>query len=335
MKRKAIASLLAGVLAATAVGTVSAAEKRSFCVWDPLGATGPIFNQMKNIRTQALSWGYDLTLRSYTDEAIAANDFRAGQCDAVLLTDIRTRDFNKFTATLVAVGALPTATELKIVLETLSQPKAAPLMVNDKYEIAGLMPAGGIHVFTRDRKIHSVETIQGKKIATFDYDPSSMTMVQHVGASAVPSSTSNFAGKFNNGSVDVCYAPAIAYKPLELYKGVEPNGGVYTFTFAQMTYQMTVQKDRFSPEFSQQSRTWFYNNFDQFMEFVRQAEADIPDQYWIEPTPMDAAGFDSMLKGVRVALKNEGVYDPRALNLMLKARCKTDPTRAECAEGSE
>lgn len=335
MKRKAVTSLLIGLVATATFSSVSAAEKRSFCIWDPLGATGPIFNQMKSVKTQALSWGFDLDLKAYTDEAIATNDFRAGQCDAALLTDIRTRDFNKFTASLVALGAIPSDNELRMLLETLAQEKAAPLMVQDKYEIAGIMPAGGVYVFTRDRKIHSVETIQGKKVATFDYDPSAMTMVQHVGASAVPSSSSTFAGKFNNGSVDVAYAPAIAYKPLELYKGVEPNGGVYTFKFAQMTYQMTLQRDRFTPEFAQKSRQWFFDNFDNFMKQVHEAESDIPDQYWIEPTPMDAAGFDSMLKGVRVALKKEGLYDERALNLMLKVRCKTDPTRAECADGKE
>ncbi|MCG8613137.1 MAG: DUF6091 family protein [Pseudomonadales bacterium] len=312
-----------------------AAESRSFCIFDPLGASGPVFNQMKAMKVQALSWGFSLDLQPYTDEAVAANDFRANQCDAVLLTDIRARDFNKFTATLVALGAIPSDDELKMLLGSISQPKAGKLMRSGDYEIAGIMPAGGVYVFTRDKAIHNVETIQGKKIATFDYDPAAMTMVQHVGASAVPATPSSFAGKFNNGSVDVAYAPAIAYKPLEMYKGVEPHGGVYSYKFAQMTFQMVINHTKFDTEFGQHAREYFFSKFDESLEAVKVAEADIPNEYWIHPSKKDAAGFDNTLKGVRVALREQGIYDPKALNLMLKVRCKTDPTRAECTSKTE
>lgn len=311
------------------------AEKRSFCVFDPLGSSGMIFNQMKDVKVQALSWGYDLDVRAYTDEAIAANDFRAGQCDAAFLTDVRARDFNKFTATLVALGAIPTDDALKTLLGTLVQEKAGPLMSSGDYEVAGILPAGGVYVFTRDKAIHSVESIQGKKIATFDYDPAAMSMVEHVGGSAVPATPSSFAGKFNNGSVDVAYAPAIAYKPLEMYKGVEPNGGVYSYKFAQMTYQLIVRKSQFDSGFSQNARVYFFDRFDQAIEDIKVAEKDIPSNYWIHPSKKDAAGFDNTLKNVRVALREKGIYDPRALNLMLKVRCKEDPSRSECVESTE
>lgn len=65
------------------------------------------------------------------------------------------------------------------------------------------------------------------------------------------------------------------------------------------------------------------------------AEKDIPSNYWIHPSKKDAAGFDNTLKNVRVALREKGIYDPRALNLMLKVRCKEDPSRSECVESTE
>lgn len=312
-----------------------AAETRSLCVFDPLGASGQVFSDLKALKIQALSWGYSLEMRAYTDEAIAANDFKAGQCDSVFLTDVRARNFNKFTATLVALGAIPSDEELKMLLGTLSQPKAGKLMKSGDYEIAGIMPAGGVYVFTRDKAVRSVETIQGKKIATFDYDPAAMSMVQHVGASAVPATPSSFAGKFNNGSVDIAYAPAVAYKPLEMYKGVQPNGGVYSYKFAQMTFQLVVNRTKFDDKFGQNSREYFYAKFDKTMEGVRAAEAEIPSEYWINPTQKDAAGFDTTLKNVRVSLREEGIYDPKALNLMLKVRCKKTPTRSECVSKTE
>ena len=52
------------------------------------------------------------------------------------------------------------------------------------------------------------------------YDDAQKIMVQRVGAQAVLSDISNFAAKFNNGQVDMVGAPAYAYKPLELNKGL-------------------------------------------------------------------------------------------------------------------
>ena len=139
------------------------AEKTQFCVLIRLGSSGMIFNQMKDVKVQALSWGYDLDVRAYTDEAIAANDFRAGRCDAAFLTDVRARDFNKFTATLVCSGAIPTDDALKTLLGTLVQEKAGPLMSSGDYEVAGILPAGGVYVFTRDKAIHSVEAYKARR----------------------------------------------------------------------------------------------------------------------------------------------------------------------------
>ncbi|AZZ95166.1 hypothetical protein EUZ85_01480 [Hahella sp. KA22] len=329
--RRALLGLFLGVAALTA----QAAEQRSYCVFDPLGAAGPVYNLMKATRIQALNWGYDLELNAYTDEKIAADDFRAGQCDAVLLTDVRARDFNRFTGTLVALGAIPGYGELKTILQTLAQPKAAKLMTSGDFEVAGLLPAGAVYVLVRDRRVNSVQTIQGKKIAAFDYDPAAVTMVRHVGGSVVGATPSSFAGKFNNGSVDVAYAPAIAYQPLELYKGVEPDGGVYSYSFAQMTYQVLVRKDRFKADFAQKAREHFQGRFDELMEMVRKAEAEIPAKVWIHPNQEEATGFNNMLKEVRIALKQDGAYDPKALQLMLKVRCHSDPANAECVDGRE
>ncbi|AHI30225.1 hypothetical protein AU14_15800 [Marinobacter similis] len=63
--------------------------KRSFCVFDPVGANGPLFAITKTFQPVALKQGIKLNLRAYTDEKVAAEDFKAGQCDAVLLTGTR------------------------------------------------------------------------------------------------------------------------------------------------------------------------------------------------------------------------------------------------------
>lgn len=206
--------LAAGFAASMAVGTVQAAEKRSFCVFDPVGANGPLFNLMKESKTVALKAGVELELRAYTDEKIAAEDFKAGQCDSVLLTGTRAREFNKFTGTLEAMGAITSNDQLRLILQTLHSPKGAKFMKEGSYEVAGVLPAGAIYLFMRDQSVKDVKDLQGKKIATQDYDPAALTMVRHVGGSVVPATSSTFAGKFNNGSVDIAYAPAVAYTPI-------------------------------------------------------------------------------------------------------------------------
>lgn len=327
--------LAAGVMMGAIALSAQAAEKRKFCIFDPLGATGPVFNLSKDTKVKALGWGYDFEMAAYTDEKIASDDFKAGQCDAVLLTDVRAREYNKFTATLVAVGAMPSYDQLKSVLSTLATPKAAPLMTDGKYEVVGIAPAGAIYVFLRDRTVDNVQKIQGKKIATLDYDPAAVVMVRKVGASVVSATTSSFAGKFNNGSVDVAYAPAVAYTPLELYKGVQPNGGIVQYNFAQMTFQAIVHKDRFDEPFGQKMREYYHGRHAEFMDIIHKAEAEIPDSVWVRMTPEDELGFDNMLRDVRITLRDEGLYDPKALKLMQKVRCNADATKAECVDGRE
>ncbi|MFE8070175.1 DUF6091 family protein [Marinobacteraceae bacterium S3BR75-40.1] len=309
--------------------------KRSFCVFDPVGANGPLFNVMKSAKTEAMKWGVDLEMRAYTDEKIAAEEFKAGQCDSVLLTGTRAREFNNFTGSLEAIGAIPGEKEMRMVLQTLNQPKAADLLTNGKYEVAGILPAGSIYLFMRDRSINTVEELQGKKIATLDYDNAAVTMVRHVGASVVGANSANFAGKFNNGSVDLCYAPAVAYSPLELYKGVKPNGGIYNYRIGQMNFQIIINKDRFPENYANQARDYAMSRIDEAYEIISKAESEIEPELWIQPTEQQLQDYDKMLREVRISLRDEGTYNAKALRLMRVVRCKKDPTRGECALAME
>ena len=73
-------------------------ETVKFCVWDPVGSTGPFISFLKQTKLKAISWGVDLQLDAYTDEKVASNDFRSGVCDAVFLTNILGKDFVPFSA---------------------------------------------------------------------------------------------------------------------------------------------------------------------------------------------------------------------------------------------
>ena len=135
------------------------------CVYDPIGANGPLFQSFGYFKTEALAWGVEIELKAYMDERIAAEDFKAGKCDLVNVPGFRARAFNRFTGTIDSIGALPSYDHLKIVLQTLASAKAAPLMVSGDYEVISIIPAGAIFLFVNDRNINSPETMAGKTIA--------------------------------------------------------------------------------------------------------------------------------------------------------------------------
>lgn len=156
-------------------------------------------------------------------------------------------------------------------------------------------------------------------------------MVRHVGASVVGSNSANFAGKFNNGSVDLAYAPAVAYQPLELYKGVNTKGGVFKYALGYMNFQVIIHRDRFPDDAGQMVRDESIKRIDQAYEIIAEAEAGIPEEVWMHPPQEDVAEYDRMLRQVRLSLLEDGVYDERAIKLMRAIRCRVDGSRSECA----
>lgn len=333
--RSLIATLLLLPTLALAQAPQQELPKLSMCVFDPLGANGSLFNTMKDYRNAAFGWGADVEPKAYTDEKIAVDDFKAGQCDAMLVTGSRSRPFNKFAATIEAIGAINDENMLRTLLATISSPKAGKYMREGQYEVAGIMPAGPIYLFTRDKSIDTIEELSGKRIATIDYDQPSIHLVNHVGASMVPSNSANFSGKFNNGSVDIAYAPAVAYKPLELYKGLQNNGGILRFVLAYMDFQIIIRADKFPQGFGQQSRTAIASYFDRVNAFVKKETKDIDPKFWIDLSDDVTQQYNNILRDVRIKLRDQGVYDGKMLKLMRKLRCKTNPAAAECAEKLE
>lgn len=323
------------LLMTAGVNSYAELQQRQFCIYDPLGANGSLFGLMKDYKTNALEWGVDFKLRAYSDEKIAIDDFKANQCDAVFITGARARPFNKFAATVGGIGAVPSHEVMRNVINTISTPQASKLMIEGQYEVAGMLPTGPVYLFLRDRTLNTVEELSGKRIATFEYDQPSIKLVNHVGASVVPSNSANFSGRFNNGSVDVAYAPAVAYKPLEMYKGLGDKGGVMRFNLAYLDFQMIVHKDRFNEDFGLQSRQEFASMFDRAMSYVEKDTAEIEEKYWMDLSAENTLKYNQMLRDVRIALREEGVYDGRMLRLLRRLRCAEQPAAAECVEQLE
>jgi hypothetical protein len=257
------------------------AVPKKMCVFDLLGANGPSFSQMKDYKTAALAWGVELKLQPYTSERVAAEDFKSGLCDAVSFTGIRSRQFNSFAGSMDAIGAMPNYELLKSVITSISTKKAAKLMFTDPYEVVGILPAGAVYMFVNDRTIDTVGELAGKRIAVLDSDPAQVEMVSFIGASAVGTSIANMYSKFNNGSVDVTYGPAIVYDAMELYKGLEPNGGIINFSLAQLTLQILIRQSEFPQGYGQKSREYALSQFDLSVELAKKYESKIPAKMWV------------------------------------------------------
>ena len=205
---------------------LAAAKGKSYktCIFDPLGRQGPAFNYAKDYSIEALNHGLNLQLEAYTDEKIAAEDFKAGNCDAVVITGLRARQFNKFAGTIDSVGGITSYEQMRTLVSTLAKPELGKFMVEGKYEIAAVIPLGAAYIMVNDRRIDTPEKASGKKVAVLDYDKSQAKLVGQMGANPVSSDITNFSGKFNNGAVDIIAAPAVAFRPLELYRGVGSKG---------------------------------------------------------------------------------------------------------------
>lgn len=328
--RKLIAPVALGAMAASMQVSAADLPKRTFCVFDIVGKSGPVFSAMQDYRLEALKWGVDLEIKPFTDEKIVAEEFKAGTCDAVGITGLRGRAFNAFTGTLDSIGAIPSYEQLRVVLEKLATPQLAPLMKSGDYEVVGIAPAGGAYLMVNDRTIDTVNELSGKKIAVLDFDKSQAVMVESIGASPVTASIANFGSMFNNGAVDVIGAPAVAFQPLELYKGVGNKGGVVNFALVQLTVQVLTRHSKFPADFGQKSREYIYGQFDRNMAEINKSTEGIDSKLWIEIPDQDKMGYQEMFRQSRIKLRDMGIYDGKMLTFLSRVRCSMNAALTEC-----
>ncbi len=331
----ALAALL-GAAAALAPAPAAAAETRTLCAYDPAGKSGDFFRLLSDYALEASKWGVTLELKAYTDEETAAKDYEAGVCDGVVATGVRLQRFNNAPSTLEAIGGLTSYPLMKQMVSTIAKSEgAAKKMRKGDHDTVGIIPAGAVYLFMRDRNIDSVPELAGKRIATMDYDKAAPFMVKRVGAIVVPADLGSIGPKFNNGDVDVCYMSAVGYAPFELHRGLGTKGGIIKAPLAQASFQVMVRHARFPAEFPAQSRNYWAANFDKALAAVKKTEAAIPANLWITIPPERIAEWDELFLKTRVDLKTQGAYDGTMLSVMKKLRCAADSARAECAGSAE
>jgi len=319
------------VLAPQAQANANALTPVKFCIWDPVGSSGPFISFLKETKLKAIAWQIDLQLEAYTDEKVAFNDFKSGMCDAVFLTNLLARELVPFTGAFGAPGAIRSLDELKTLSATLNSPKAKDLVTHDRYEVSGLFPVGEIYTFVNDKSDVRISSISGKKVSILNGDVASNRFAKVVGASPVHTSLATWGGQFNNGNVDVMFAPALAYNTFELYKGLGETGGIIDFNILYAVMQMVVNTEKVPEAFASQMRQHALSRFDELENTVKQARSEIPQHYWVKLDGAELQEYENLSKEIRLALRDEKAYDPKAISLLWKIRCKFNPSNTECS----
>lgn len=308
-----------------------ALEKKSICTWDPVGKNGPVMTFYSDLKPKAIAWGLDLEFIAYTDEKVAANDFKAGVCDGAHLSAILSRQFVPFAGTLDAIGGITSDDGLGKILATLATPGAGKIMTNGAYEAVAAWPVGSMFAFVNDRNIDTVAEFSGKKISVLNEDPQTHKLANMAGASPVGTSLATFSGQFNNGNIDILFMPALAYNTFELYHGLGEKGGILDYRLYYGMLQTIVKKDAFPADFGDKMREYVVGRLADINKLVADAEKEIPAKYWIKTDEATQKELVKFSREIRLALKEEGKMDPKALKLLWKIRCAETPSASECA----
>ncbi|MFV5509520.1 MULTISPECIES: putative solute-binding protein [unclassified Acinetobacter] len=331
-----------GYLILSALGlfvSTSSQASVNVCVFDLLGKSGESYKLLEEWALAAKSWGVQVKLSAYQDEAKVDQDVKAGKCDAFYMTSMRSRAYNKFAGSIDAIGGVPNNDiAMKAISYVLDKRNSKRLMTQigkEKFEVAGIGQIGPAYIFVRDRGLNKLEQVKGKKFAVLHYDYAQKIMVNRIEAVPVMSEISNFIRKFNQGEVDIVAAPAYAFKPLELEKGLGSRGAMINFPVVNVTADLIIRPDKFPASFAAQSRSWFVRQLPRSFAMVKRMEAEIPSKYILNLSREDRVAYQKILREGRIDLTKQGIYDSGMMTVLKRARCTVERTNFECSISGE
>jgi len=317
----------------------------TLCVWDPIGRGGQIFGVARNYSWAMEAKGFKFQLRAYADEAVAVEDFKVGQCDGLMATTMRTKTWVALpaaidypgAATVVRDGKIDVKASYEVVrrsVKALADPVAQKLTVQGRHEVAGIIPAGPTYLMMRDRQVLQ-RGLAGARMPAFDNDKLMLYMIAKAGGVPVSVNTRSFGTAFNNGHLDVIFAPAVAFKALELHKGIGTKGGVSRFPLSFATLQVLVLSDKFPAGFGLASRQYWSEMFNTLVIGAERAEAAIPAGLWVDYEGDAGLQFVTLQRDARVEAAKAGYFSKLGLKFMKRVRCGVHPGAPDCASPLE
>lgn len=324
------------LIAAACLLSTPVLHAQSICTFSVSGASGDFINDLKDYQLAARNWGIkELSLKIYKSETDAVNDFKKGSCDGLAATAFGTREFNSFTSSMSAIGAVPSNAIAKAALNLLGSPKLAQDMVQGNYEVAGIIPIGAAYFVLKDRSINSLQKAEGKRGGVLEIDPTQARMLKKVGGIPVNVTYNDGITKLREGSIDMLPVPAMAFDALEVYRAMGSNGGVVRFPVSFMTAVVVINSKKFPEGFGQQGRSWMSQKANSAMTEIAAHEKAVPAQYWVHIAPDDQVAYNRLTRQMRQEFIVNKIYNPKMLRLLKKLRCQQDSSNFECALNDE
>lgn len=329
-----------GIVSAVFCCAMGAAHAgQNVCVFDLLGKSGESYKLMEEWALAAKEWQADITLIPFQDEGLVDKRLREGKCDAAYMTSMRARNYNKFAGSIDAIGGVTSNAiaqkAISYVLDKRNKHRMVTTQNGTNYEVVGIVQIGLAYLFVRDKNLNSIEKVRGTKFAILQYDAAQKIMVESVGAQPIPSEITDFVKKFNSGRVDAIAAPAYAYKPLEIGKGVGTNGAMFTFPVVNVTGDLITRSEKFPTDFGIKSREWFIQKLPQNFAMIKQLEAGVPSKIKMNFSAEDKTKYQKILRIGRLSLTTQGVYDATMMSVLKRARCTVERTNFECTLNGE
>ena len=303
---------------------------RTFCLWDPLGKSGPVASTADDQKLRSLHYGMELEFTIYQDEQELLKDFKAGDtCDAALVRGHQAIQFNRFAGTIEAVGAVKDRKQLQVLVQLMANPKLAPKLTDGEYTVLGVVSVGENYVFTSDRTLRDVTDLRGQRVGVEAQYPEYVDLIRRLGGTPVPGTMLENVQKFSKGDISNMISPVAGYLVMR-DGGNENSTGIIKSPLATSTVHLIGYAERFPKGLAQILREDFLFKFDSYTNRLDREMSIIPESMWLTPDPLKVQQVETAMQQVRLEQRSEGVYDPFMLTLQRKIRCKFDPTRDEC-----
>jgi hypothetical protein len=316
---------LLSATAMLAIATSSYAGQK-LCVFDPLGTQGDAYFFMRDYAVAAKQWGADITLKAYTDDEKANDDFKLGKCDGLATTGIRVRQFNNFAGSIDSAGGAPNDDVAKSIIALMANPKLSSEMISQDTEIVGVSPLGMAYAVVSSQNINSLATVNGKRFGILEYDTAQRLIVDKFGADPVPVTISSMANDFNKGKVDIVDLPIYAFKAL----GFKSSARILDYPLAYLTTQIIIHPKKFPDGYGQKSRSWVVGQMDRQFQSIKRLTSSVDPKLWAKTLPADVVTADKIFHYARISMSKEGAYSPRMMSILKKIRCQKDPGNYEC-----
>lgn len=315
--------------------TVDGRIHRHFCIWDPLGKLGPIASTVQDQTVRSVHYGLDASITVFNSEQELIDNFKQEKtCDAILVRGAIAREFNKFSGTIEAIGALPERKHLQLLMQVFTNPRLNRYMTDGEYTVMGFATIGGNYTFMRDKAYTSLSELKGKQVAVQAIESPMKALVNQYGGTPIEGGMMRNVLAYTDERVSSMISTAIAY----LVMGSGQSGdstGVLRNPLSQSTMQLIGRAEQFPDELAQLLREDFLLKFSSYAGRVDKEMNLVPDEFWIETPLEETEKLENIAREIRLAMRENGYYDGTMLRIARKIRCRFNPEKAECVDPVE